>query len=38
MTTHRKRAWFDNDAFWRDTYDVMFLDTRLNAARDEGAD
>ncbi len=38
MPTRRKREWFDNDAFWRDTYDFMFPETHLNAARDEGAD
>lgn len=35
MPTRRKREWFDNDAFWHDTYSFMFPDTRLNAARDE---
>ena len=35
MPTRRKREWFDNDAFWRDTYSFMFPDTRLNAAKNE---
>ena len=35
MPARRKREWFDNDAFWRDTYSFMFPATRINAARDE---
>jgi SAM-dependent methyltransferase len=35
MPARRKREWFDNDAFWRETYSFMFPDTRINAAKDE---
>jgi SAM-dependent methyltransferase len=35
MPARRKREWFDNDAFWRETYSFMFPDTRIDAAKDE---
>jgi len=35
MTSKRKREWFDDDAFWRDFYPVIFPEQRLAAAADE---
>lgn len=35
MPARRKREWFDNDAFWRETYSFMFPDTRIIAAQGE---
>jgi SAM-dependent methyltransferase len=35
MTARRKHEWFDNDAFWRDTYDFMFPPSRMEVAKDE---
>ena len=29
MTARRKKEWFDNDAFWRDLYPVMFPEQRF---------
>ena len=35
MPPRRKREWFDNDAFWRDTYTFMFPESRMDVATDE---
>ncbi len=35
MSPRRKREWFDNDAFWRETYPLLFPEERFAAATEQ---
>jgi SAM-dependent methyltransferase len=35
MTTRRKKEWFDDEAFWRETYPFMFPKERLEAGGED---